>query len=87
MAGPSGNVFGLSTLYADGLNGSFRACTVRGDSGADLGNSILKTGPATAGPDGPRSRADGPAMRRSTDLPPICIGGCGCPGYVSIGIP
>jgi hypothetical protein len=49
---------------------------------ACLDNS-LKMGPAVAGPDGPRSRADYPGMCRSTDLLPIC----GCSGYVSIGIP
>jgi hypothetical protein len=73
-------------LYPDGPNGSFKVCTVRGSSGAGLSNSFLKTGPTTAGLDDPRSRVDGPDMCRSTDLPPICVGGCGCPGYVSIGI-
>ena len=63
-------------LYADGLNGSFRVCTVHGDSGAGLDSSFLKTGPVVAGPDGPRSRADGLDMRRSTDLLLICVGGC-----------
>jgi hypothetical protein len=53
-----------------------------GGSGACLGNS-LKLGPAVAGPDGPRSRADGPDMCRSADLLPICC----CSGYVSISIP
>jgi hypothetical protein len=74
-------------LYADGLNGSLRVCAVRGGSSADLGNSLLKTGPAVAGPDGPRSCVDGLAMSRSVGLLLICIGGYGCPGYVSIGIP
>jgi hypothetical protein len=31
-------------LHADGPNGSFRVCAVRGGSGASLGNSFLKTG-------------------------------------------
>jgi hypothetical protein len=74
-------------LYADGLIGSFRVRAVRGGSGAGLGNSFLKTESVVAGPDGSRSRADGPKMRRSTDLPLICIGGRRWPGYVSIGIP
>jgi hypothetical protein len=66
-------------LYADGPNGSFRVHVVRGDSGACLGNSLLKTGSTDLDP-------DGSAVRRSTVLPPICKGGCGCPGYISIGI-
>jgi hypothetical protein len=73
--------------YADGLNGLSRVCMVRGGSGAGLGNSFLKMGPATAGPDGPRSHADGPDMCRSASLSSMCVGGCGCPGYVSISIP
>jgi hypothetical protein len=74
-------------LYADGPNWSFRVCAVRGGSGLGLDNSFLKIGPAVAGPDGPRSRADGSDMRRSAILPLICIGGCGCLGYVSTVIP
>jgi hypothetical protein len=74
-------------LYADGPNGSFWVCAVRGGSSADLSNSLLKTGHAATGPDGPCSRSDGPAMCTSTGLPPICVGGCCCPRYVSIGIP
>jgi hypothetical protein len=61
-------------------------CVVYGGSGACLGNS-LKMGPVAAGPNGPRSRADDPDMRRSANLSSMCVGGCGCPGYVSIGIP
>jgi hypothetical protein len=79
MTGLSGNVFSPA-LYADGPNGSFRVHAVRGGLGACLGNSLLKTGPTDPGP-------DGPAVRRSVVLPPICKGGCGCPGYMSIGIP
>jgi hypothetical protein len=54
--------------------GSFRVHVVRGDSGAVLGNSFLEIVP-----DGLHSLADGPDVRRSADLPLICIGGCGCP--------
>jgi hypothetical protein len=72
--------------YANGSNGLSRVCAVRGGSGAGLCNSFLKMGPAAAGPDGPRSRADGPNMRRSTNLSSMCVGGCGCSGYASIGI-
>jgi hypothetical protein len=75
------------TPYADGPNGFSRVCTIGGGSGAGLGNSFLKMGPAAVGPDDPRSRADGPDMRRSANLSPMCVGGCGCPGYVSIIIP
>jgi hypothetical protein len=32
---------------------------------------LIKNGPAVAGPDGPRSRADGPDMCRSAVLLPI----------------
>jgi hypothetical protein len=74
------------SLYADSPTGKFRVCAVRGGSGACFGNSFLKMVLA-AGPNGPRSRVDGPDMRRSTNLSPIYVGGCGCPGYVSIGIP
>jgi hypothetical protein len=73
--------------YVDGSNGLSRVCTVCGGLGAGLGNSLLKMGSAAAGPDGPRSRADGPDMRRSTNLLPMCVGGCCCPGYMSIGLP
>ena len=60
-------------LCADGLNCSFRACTGRGGLGTDLGNSVLKTGSSAVDSDDPCSRADGPAVRRSAGLPPICI--------------
>jgi hypothetical protein len=60
-------------LYADGPNGLFRICAVRGGSGAGLGSSFLKIGLAATGPDGPHSSADSPAVHRSVDLPPICI--------------
>jgi hypothetical protein len=59
---------------------------VRGCSGACLGNSV-KMGPAVVGSDDPRSRADGPDMCRSANLLLMCVGGCGCSGYVSSGIP
>jgi hypothetical protein len=59
--------------YADGLNGLSRVCTVCGGLGAGLGNSLLKMGPVAAGPDVPRSRADGPDMRRSANLSPMCV--------------
>ena len=86
IPGPSGDVFGPS----DHMCGrSERVCyglhkmrwPWRG-----LGNSVRKTRLTTAGPDGPHSGADGPAVRRSVDLPPICAGGYDCPGYVSIDI-
>jgi hypothetical protein len=73
--------------YADGPNGLSRVCTVCGGLGAGLGNSLLKMGSAAAGPNGPRSRADGPDMHRSANLSPMCVGGCCCPRYMSIGIP
>ena len=73
--------------YADSPNGLSRVCTVCGGLGAGLGNSLLKMGSTAAGPDGPRSRADGPDMRRSTNLSPMCVGGYCCPRYMSIGIP
>jgi hypothetical protein len=73
--------------YADGPNGLSRVCTVCGGLGAGLGNSLLKMGSVAAGPDGLRSRADGPDMRGSTNLSPMCVGGCCCPGYMSIGLP
>jgi hypothetical protein len=73
-------------MYADGLSGWFRACVACGGSDTYLGNS-LKMGPTVAGSDGPRSRADGLDMCRSPNLLLICLGGCGCSGYVSIGIP
>jgi hypothetical protein len=73
--------------YADGPNGLSRVCTVCGGLGAGLGNLLLKMGSAAAGPDGPRSRADGPDMRKLANLSPMCVGGCCCPGYTSIGIP
>jgi hypothetical protein len=75
------------TLHADGPNGPFSVCTVHGGSSAGLDNSFLKTGPDTAGLGGLYSCADGPVVWRSTNLSPICIRGCGCPGYVSIDIP
>jgi hypothetical protein len=74
-------------LCTDGPNCSFRICAEHGGSDADLDNSVLKTGPTTVGLDSPRSRVDGPVVRRLAVLPSICIGGCGCPGYVSIDIP
>jgi hypothetical protein len=73
--------------YANSLNGLSRVCVVRGSSGAGLCNSFLKMGPTAVGLDGPCSRADGPDMRRSANLSPTCVGGCGCLEYVFIGIP
>jgi hypothetical protein len=46
--------------YADSPNGLSRVCTACGGLGVGLGNSLLKMGLAAAGPDGSRSRADGP---------------------------
>jgi hypothetical protein len=60
---------------------------VCGGLGVGLGNSLLKMGPVAAGQDGPRSCADGPDMRRSANLSPMCVGGYCCLGYMSIGIP
>jgi hypothetical protein len=73
--------------YADSLNGLSWVCTVCGGLGAGLGISLLKMGPVAADPDGPLSRADGPDMRRSANLSPMCVRGCCCLGYMSIGIP
>jgi hypothetical protein len=73
--------------YTDGLNGLSRVCTACGGLGAGLGNSLLKMGSAAADLDSPRSRADGPNMRKSTNLSLMCVGGCRCPRYMSIGIP
>jgi hypothetical protein len=82
------------TLYSDclvpytddpnGLSTVYMAC---GSLGAGLGNLLLKMGSAAAGPDGPRSRADDPDMRRSANLSLMCVGSCRCPRYMSIGIP
>jgi hypothetical protein len=74
-------------LCADSRNCSFRIWAGRGGLGAHLVNLVLKTGPTTISLDGPHSRADGPVMRRSMGLLPICIGGCDCRRYVSISIP
>jgi hypothetical protein len=73
--------------YTDCPNGLSRVCTVCGSLGASLSNSLLKMGLAAAGPDGPCSCADGPDMHRSANLSPMCMGGCCCPVYMSIGIP
>jgi hypothetical protein len=73
--------------YADGPNGLSRVCTVCGGLGAGLGNVLLKMGSAAAGPDDPRSRADGSDTRRSANLSSMCMEGCYCPRYMSIGIP
>jgi hypothetical protein len=64
------------TLYTNGLNESFRVCAVCGGSGAGLGNSFLKTGSVASAPNSPHSRVDGLVVRRSADLPPICVVGC-----------
>jgi hypothetical protein len=42
--GPSVRYADRPVLHADGPNGLFRVCAVRGGSGASLGNSFLKTG-------------------------------------------
>jgi hypothetical protein len=73
--------------HADGPNESFRVCAIRGGSGAGLGNLFINIGSVIAGPDGPCSCADGPVVRRSANVPPICVRGCTCLGYVSISIP
>jgi hypothetical protein len=73
--------------YTDDSNGSFRVCVVHGGSGAGLGNSVLKTKSAIAGPESPGPQTGSPVVRRSVVLPPVCIGGYGCPGYVSVSIP
>jgi hypothetical protein len=73
--------------YADGPNGLSRVCMVCGGLGAGLGNSLLKMGSAAAGSDGPRSRADGPDMRKLANLSSMCVGGYCFPCYMSIGIP
>jgi hypothetical protein len=78
---------GCLASYADGPNGLSRVRMACGGLGAGLGNSLLKIGSAAAGPDGPRPCADGPDMRRSANLSPMCVGGCRCLGYMSIGIP
>jgi hypothetical protein len=41
-------------------------------------------GLAVVGLDGPRSYADGLDMRRSANLSPMCLGGCGFLVHVSI---
>jgi hypothetical protein len=76
-----------SALFTDGSNCSFRVCVGRGGSCAGLGNSVLKMGPAAIGPYSLRLCLDGLAMHRSVGLFLICVGGCVCPGYVSIWIP
>jgi hypothetical protein len=73
-------------ICVDSTKESVRVCVKRGGHGVDFGNLFQKTGPATTGPDGPHSGADGLTMSRSVNLPLICAGGCGCPGYVSIDI-
>jgi hypothetical protein len=80
--GPSNNVFGMSGAMRGRSELFVKVCAVRGGLGADLGNSILKTGPPAVRPDGQRSRADSPVIRTSEGLPLICVGGCGCPGCV-----
>jgi hypothetical protein len=73
-------------IYADSLKVSIRVCIKCGGPGADLCNLVRKMGPATAGLDDPHSGADGQTLCRSVDLSRIHAGGCGCLGYVSIGI-
>jgi hypothetical protein len=75
-----------SALCADCPNWLFRVCAGCGGLGVDFGNSVGKTGLAVDALDDPRSPLDGPAVQRSVGLPLICVGSCGCPGYVSISI-
>jgi hypothetical protein len=65
---------------------SVRVCVEYDGPGTDFGGSVRKMRPAVAGPNGPRSCADGPAVHRSVDLPPIFAEGYGCSGYVFIGV-
>jgi hypothetical protein len=64
-----------------------RVCVEYSGPDMNFSGSVRKTGPTVVGLDGPRSSADGPAMRRSVDLPPICAEGCGCSEYAFVGIP
>jgi hypothetical protein len=65
-------------ICADGLKEFVRFCVKCGSPSADFCNLVRKTGSTTAGPDGPHSGVDGPVVRRSVDLPPICAGGYDC---------
>jgi hypothetical protein len=48
---------------------SIMVCTEYGGADADFSGLVRKTGLVVAGPDGPCSCMDGPAERRSVDLP------------------
>jgi hypothetical protein len=74
-------------ICADDPKESVRVCVKCSGPGSDFGNSVRKTGPVVVGQDGSHSGMDGPVVRRSVDLLSICVGGCRCPEYVSIGIP
>jgi hypothetical protein len=87
VAGPSVDVFVLPTLCVDDLKWSDRVCARCGGSGTNFGNSVQKMRPAATDLDCLPSCADGPVVRRSVDLPSICVGDYGCLGYVFIGIP
>jgi hypothetical protein len=56
-------------ISADSPKGSVRVCTKCGGPGAEFGNSVQKMGSVAAGLYSPHSGADGPAMRKSVDLP------------------
>jgi hypothetical protein len=87
MAGPSTNVIGLFGAMCGCSNCSFRVHARCGGLDACLGNLVLKMGPVVIGPNGPCSCVDGLVVRRSAGLPPICVGGCCCLGYMFICIP
>jgi hypothetical protein len=57
---------------------SVRVCVEYDGPSTNFGGFVQKTGSTIAGLDGPRSRADSPAVRISVDLPSICVEGCGC---------
>jgi hypothetical protein len=73
-------------LCADGPNWSNRVHAECGGSATDFGNLIWKTGPTTANPDCLPPYMDGPIVHRSVNFTPMCTGGCGFLGYVSISI-
>jgi hypothetical protein len=87
VARPSVDVFVLPTLCVDGLKWSDRVCAGCGGSGTNFGNLVRKMRLSATDPDCLPSCADDLVVRRSVDLPSICIGDYGCLGYVFIGIP